>query len=177
MFLSVLFILSVTAGILLLVTRRRLKQQRKSANIQGWVKDQDLDGGGAHTYLNQELGLMAKPDVLQATPEGKIRVTELKSSRCYGDKPFYPDLLQMTAEMMATGAEEAELRYGNGKTFMYSINDAVIKESSQDVLKALKSMRQDLQEKRRPKGTPAAKKCACCAVRAGCDFSESAGHC
>jgi CRISPR/Cas system-associated exonuclease Cas4 (RecB family) len=111
---------------------------------------------------------MCKPDVLQ-----EKRLIEYKSSHCYG-KPFLGDLLQLTGEMMATGAREAELRYGNGRAFTYSINDPIIQENKAKVIAIIAEMRMSIATGRCPHGLPAAKKCARCVFTLECDFSLAA---
>ncbi len=118
-----IIILVALLAIAAIVLNGILQRKRVKAGVTGWVKDQDLDGRGKQYYVNTNVGIGCKPDVLQ-----NKRVTEFKSSSPEY-KPYPSDILQLTAEMIATGALEGELRYANGKSFIFSVNDSAIKNS------------------------------------------------
>jgi CRISPR/Cas system-associated exonuclease Cas4 (RecB family) len=160
-----IIILVALLAIAAIVLNGILQRKRVKAGVTGWVKDQDLDGRGKQYYVNTNVGIGCKPDVLQ-----NKCVTEFKSSSPEY-KPYPSDILQLTAEMIATGALEGELRYANGKSFIFSVNDSAIKNASVKVINIVANMRKHLADKSFPAAEPAVKKCLTCAFKKECQFS------
>ncbi|MFA5105302.1 MAG: hypothetical protein WC527_09065, partial [Candidatus Margulisiibacteriota bacterium] len=138
------------------------KRQRKQAGIKGWVIDQDLDNRGKRIYRNEKSGISCKPDVVEHN-----RIIEVKSAKVNG-KARYADILQVAAQLIATGKEKAELTYGNGKRFNFEKSDKAIKKAMKHVGWISQRMRWHLLTKIAPKGTPLKNKCASCMYKREC---------
>ena len=160
-----MYILAFVA-ILITLMIIKINSAKKKAGIRSWVKSQDLDGHGTRVYLNFETGISAKPDVVERT-----RVIEYKSAAA-GDKPRWSDLLQVTAEMIATGRKEGELRYGNNKRFQLQRDSAKIRHLTREVLRIAERMRWHLLSHIPPKGTPTMNKCANCTYKDDCSDAK-----
>jgi CRISPR/Cas system-associated exonuclease Cas4 (RecB family) len=156
-----MFILFV-AIITIMMLYGRLQSKRKAAGIQGWVKSQDLDGKGRRLYRDYQNGITAKPDVVEGN-----KVIEYKSAPI-GDKARRTDILQLAAEMMATGARNAELRYGNDKRFGYTKQTPIIQSSMKRIVGISKQMDWHLLKRSAPRGNPRPGKCIKCAYRLIC---------
>jgi CRISPR/Cas system-associated exonuclease Cas4 (RecB family) len=163
-----LAIIAFAIVIILILTFRSwssLKRKRQKSGVKGWVVSQDLDGKGKDYYVNKQIGLMCKPDVLE-----KNGVAEYKSSAAAA-KPYAGDLVQLAAEMMATGAHVGVLKYKNGKTFTFNDTDPVMKQAIQRALNIMAQMRKSLATNIPPAGTPTANKCMACPVNRQCSYS------
>lgn len=162
-----MFALIILAIVIILTFRtwRSLKRKRQKAGVKGWVVSQDLDGKGKDYYVNRQIGLICKPDVLE-----KNRVAEYKSSTA-ADRPYPGDLVQLAAEMMTTGAQVGVLKYKNGKTFTFKATDPVMKQAIQRALNIMAQMRKSLVTNIPPAGTPTVNKCKSCPVNKQCSFS------
>lgn len=150
------------AALIIMAMYKLLVTRRRQAGIRGWVKSQDLDGRGNRVYRNYQSGISAKPDVVEGG-----RVIEEKSAEVK-DKARRSDILQVAAEMVATGLEEAELRYGNNKRFQFHKNSLLIQETVKEVKKITERMNWHLRRHITPKGTPSRKKCAKCSFHGEC---------
>ena len=146
----------------------KLQKKKKAAGLESWVKSQDLDGKSSRIYRNYEVGISAKPDIVE-----KDKVTEYKSA-AIGDKARRTDIMQLTAEMMATGAKKGELRYGNDKRFQFTEDTPIIKSSMKRIAWISKQMKWHLETKTAPLGTPRHGKCAKCFYRQDCSYSKKA---
>jgi CRISPR/Cas system-associated exonuclease Cas4 (RecB family) len=155
----------IIIAILIALTSCRLSKERGRAGITGWIRDQDLDGRGGKYHYNDELGIGCKPDI-----EQKGKIIEYKSASA-GDKTMPGDILQVAAEIMVTGANEAELRYGNHRVFMFTKNSPEIKEAMARVIDTLQKMKAHLSTKTPPSAAPTLRKCAVCHFSKRCPES------
>lgn len=165
-----IFILLAIVLLLIYLTWQRMLKLRKAAGVKGWVRSQDLDGRGRTNYVNTRYGVMCKPDILTKDRSQK-RVVEYKSGRAKGNQPWPGHLLQLAAEMIATGAAEGELQYGDGKKFVYDINHPEMRKTMKQVVAIMSEMRRHIAAGSEPKATPSAKKCAICTFGKECVFS------
>ena len=141
---------------------RNISKQKKRAGVRGWVKSQDLDGSAGKVYRNYQAGISARPDVVESG-----RVIEHKSAEVK-NKARYSDILQVTAEMIATGLDEGELRYSNNKRFEFNKKSQKTQRFVKEVKGIADRMKWHLLMRISPKGTPAKNKCAKCIVRNEC---------
>ena len=164
-------VLFVVAIIVILWFYVKLQSGKKAAGLEGWVRSQDLDGKSRRIYRNYAVGISAKPDIVEGGGSGKV--TEYKSA-AIGDKARRTDIVQLTAEMMATGAKKAELRYGNGKRFQFTKDSSIIKSSMKRIAWISEQMNWHLQTGSTPRGTPRPSKCAKCWYRKECSIDNKA---
>ena len=157
-----MFIMALVAAIAVFIMYRKLVNKKKEAGVEGWVKSQDLDGRGGRVYRNHQARISARPDVVESN-----RVVEHKSAHV-NHKARYPDVLQVTAEMIATGLDKAELRYGNDQTFKFQKDTPLIRSATRDVRRITERMYWHLKRGVSPKGTPTRNKCAKCNFRNNC---------
>ena len=140
----------------------RIINTRKKAGIRGWVKSQDLDGKGSRVYRDHRTGISAKPDVVE-----RRRVIEYKSAHVL-DKARRSDVLQVAAEMIATGRSEGELRYGNNKKFRLQKNKPEVRLAMKEVLRITELMKWHLLKGKAPKAKPFRRKCVTCVFQQEC---------
>jgi len=159
MFSAVALIFGIFA-VLMIISAIRLSVKKKRAGIDGKVRDNDLDGKG-QVYQNKETGVAAKPDVVIDLDERRKKVVEVKNTVCKTRTPYKADVIQLAAEMEATGAREGEIRYRN-KTFVVNLTERLKEELRGIIAEMEKSNAFGTP----PKGTPSKKKCA------ACDFSD-----
>ena len=157
----------IIIAILIALTSFRLSKERGRAGIAGWIRNQDLDGKGEWYYYNRHLGIVCKPDIME-----NHRIIEYKSSSA-GDLPYTADFMQVAGEMIATGAEKAELRYGNGRYFSFTLNSPEVKEIIMKVQQLVGRMQAHIEHNIVPKGTPSPRRCARCSFAKECDQSAS----
>jgi hypothetical protein len=155
----------IIIAILIALTFTRLRKERGRAGIVGWIRDQDLDGKGKQYYYNQRFGIGCKPDIRE-----NGRIIEYKSALA-GSHPYPSDVMQLAGEMIATGLERAELRYGNGREFTYTSNSPEIKEAIKKVRQIVGRMQTHLANNVMPEGSPSPKRCARCSFSRECDQS------
>ncbi|HUL01017.1 MAG TPA: hypothetical protein VLX29_09190 [Nitrospirota bacterium] len=158
-----MYILLLISLLTITVLYGGLHRKRKAAGLQGWVQSQDLDGRSRRIYRDRQNGISAKPDVV----EGINKVIEYKSA-LIGDKARRSDILQLTAEMLATGAKNGELRYGNDKSFEFTEKTPMIQSSVKRIAWISEQMNWHLLKKSAPRGNPRSGKCAKCAYRFVC---------
>lgn len=156
----------IIIAILIALTFARLRKERGLAGITGWVRDQDLDGKGKRYYFNRRFGIGCKPDIRE-----NGRIIEYKSAFA-GSHPYPADVMQLAGEMVATGVENAELRYGNGREFSFTSDSPEIKEAIKKVQKIVGRMRTHLKRNVMPEGSPSLKRCARCSFGKECDQSS-----
>jgi CRISPR/Cas system-associated exonuclease Cas4 (RecB family) len=154
--------LLAVAVIIVLMFHNNLNQKRKTAKIEGWVETQDLDARSPKVYRNYAVGISAKPDIVE-----KDKVTEFKS-KPGGDKARRSDIVQLTAEMLATGKKKGELRYGNDKRFLFTKDTPIIQKSVKRIAWISEQMKWHLQHRSAPGGTFRPGKCSKCAYRTEC---------
>lgn len=147
---------------LILLFWGNLIKRRKQAGIQGWIKDQDLDGRGRRLYKDQRTGVVCKPDVVE-----RHRVIEYKSA-IVDKKPRWVDMLQLALQIKSTGSESGELRYGQNKSFSFKRNSKEIRSAMNKAVGIVKRMRWHLMIGVAPKGTPTRKRCAVCVFSREC---------
>lgn len=152
----------LVAAIAVFIMYRKLVNKKKEAGVQGWVKSQDLDGRGERVYRNHQARISARPDVVESN-----RVVEHKSAHVQ-HKARYSDVLQVTAEMIATGLDKAELRYGNDQTFQFRRDTPLIRGATRDVRRISGLMNWHLKRRTPPKGTPTRNKCSKCSFKNNC---------
>jgi CRISPR/Cas system-associated exonuclease Cas4 (RecB family) len=157
-----MYIVLLAAIIILILLYGRLRQKRKAAGLQGWIKSQDLDGKSGKIYRNYKKGISAKPDVVESN-----KVIEYKSA-LIGDKARRSDVLQVTAQMIAAGKNKAEIRYGNDKRFEFTKEMPIIQSSIKRIDWISDRMDWHLQKRSAPIGTPRPGKCAKCYYRHEC---------
>ena len=161
-------VLFAVAIIVILWSYGKLQRKKKAAGLEGWVVSQDLDGKSSKIYRNYEAGISAKPDIVEGH-----KITEYKSA-AIGDKARRTDIVQLTAEMMATGARKAELRYGNDKRFQFTKDSPIIKSSMKRIAWISEQMKWHLQTRNAPRGTPRPGKCAKCWYSKDCSNNKAA---
>ncbi len=137
----------IIIAILFALSFGRLSKERGRAGITGWIKDQDLDGKGRFYYFNRQVGIGCKPDIRE-----NRRIIEYKSASA-GDRPYPADVMQAAGELIATGMEEAELRYGNGRKFSFTLNSPEIEEAIKKVGQIVRQMRDHLEHNIVPEET------------------------
>ena len=157
-----MYLVFIIAAIVVLIMYGNLFRQKKRAGVRKWVKSQDLDGRGDRVYRNYQAGISAKPDVV----EGR-RVIEHKSAEVK-NKARYSDILQVTAEMIATGLDEGELRYGNNRRFQFIKDSPMMRGMIRKVQGITSRMNWHLVMRISPKGTPTKNKCARCIAKTVC---------
>jgi hypothetical protein len=155
----------IIIAILIALTFARLRKERERAGIAGWVRDQDLDGKGRRFYFNNRIGIGCKPDVRE-----NRRIIEYKSSFA-SSHPYPADVMQLAGEMIATGVEDAELRYGNGRKFSFMWDGLEVKRAIQKVQQIIGRMQFHLKHNIVPEGTPTPRRCAGCSFGKACDQS------
>ncbi len=155
----------IIVAILIALTSAQLTKERGRAGIAGWIKDQDLDGKGKYYYFDRRAGIGCKPDIRESR-----RIIEYKSASA-GDRPYPADVMQAAGEMIATGAEEAELRYGNGRSFSFPLKSPEMKKAVQKVHQIASRMQFYLKHNVMPEGNPTPKRCARCSFGNECDQS------
>ncbi len=160
-----IFLTLTIITILIALTSARLSRERSRAGIAGWLRDQDLDGNGRRYYFNRQIGIGCKPDISE-----NGRIIEYKSASA-GSFPYPADVMQLAGEMIATGVENAELRYGNGRTYSFAAQSPEMKEAVQKVRQIVGRMRHHLKHNIMPEGTPTPKRCARCSFGKECDQS------
>ncbi len=160
-----LLLILIVVAILIALTSARLTKERERAGITGWIKDQDLDGKGKYYYFDRRAGIGCKPDIRE-----NRRIIEYKSASA-GNRPYPADVMQAAGEMIATGAEEAELRYGNGCKFLFTFSSPEMKEAIKKVGQIVKRMQAHLEHNIVPQGSPTPKRCARCSFGNECDQS------
>jgi CRISPR/Cas system-associated exonuclease Cas4 (RecB family) len=139
-----------------------LKNEKKQAGIKGWVVNQDLDNKSKRIYRDKNTGISCKPDVVEHN-----RIIEVKSAKVMG-KARYSDILQVAAQLIATGKKKAELSYADGKRFNFEKTGKVMKHAMKRVDGISKRMRWHLLTRIAPKGTPTPNKCAACMFKQEC---------
>lgn len=159
-------ILFTVATCVIWLSYGKLRKKKQAAGLESWVKSQDLDGKSSKVYRNYEAGISAKPDIVE-----RDKVTEYKSA-AIGDKARRGDILQLTAEMMATKARKGELRYGNGKRFQFTEDTPIIKSSMKRIAWISEQMKWHLRTRIAPPGTPRPAKCAKCSHLKDCSDSK-----
>ncbi len=152
-----IFIFAAVLLILVLTLRR----QKRRAGISGWVKDQDLDGGGKRLYYSPEINIVCKPDII----EGK-KVTEHKSADVIGYPPPY-DILQLAAQILAVGADSGDLQYPES-TFVFTREHPEIQDAFSKLKKITWKMEEHLRENKPPEATPTLGRCRVCEFRNEC---------
>ncbi len=155
----------IIMAILIALTFARLRRERGCAGIAGWVRNQDLDGKGQRYYFNRRFGVGCKPDIRE-----NGRIIEYKSSSA-GNHPYHSDVMQLAGEMIATGMDDAELRYGNGRSFSYTSKSPEIKVAINSVRQIVERMQAHLANNVIPEGSPSPKRCATCSFSHECDQS------
>ncbi len=155
----------IIIAILIALTSFRLSKERGRAGIAGWIRDQDLDGNGRRYYFNSRIGIGCKPDIKE-----NRKIIEYKSSSA-GRNPYPADIMQLAGEMIAAGAEEAELRYGNGRAYPFASNSPETQEAIRKVQQIVGRMQSHLKHNIMPEGTPTPKRCARCSFGKECDQS------
>jgi CRISPR/Cas system-associated exonuclease Cas4 (RecB family) len=163
-----MYILLLVALLTITVLYGRLHRKRKAAGLQGWVKSQDLDGKSRRIYRDHQNGISAKPDIVE-----RNKVIEYKSA-LIGDKARRSDVLQLTAEMLAAGARNGELRYGNDKSFKFTEETPIIQSSVKRIAWISEQMDWHLLKRSAPRGTARFGKCTKCAYRFTCPDAVSA---
>jgi hypothetical protein len=158
-----IFLLIICALIIILMVK--LRKERNEANTGGWILDQDLDGKGKLIYRNKQLGISCKPDVLE-----RNRIIEDKSATV-GDAPRYGDVLQVAAQILATGKRQSQLRYSN-KTFDLPRDSAIMQSAMKRVRDLAPLMRRHLNSRIVPRGNAGVKKCMKCQFRTSCPDSR-----
>ena len=147
--------------VIIIVFIWRLEQQHKKSGVQGWVVDQDLDGGSDRIYRNSQLAISCRPDVVE-----RNRTIEDKSADIR-DKPRWGDVMQVAAQVLATGKEEASIRYPN-RTFNLHKKNPLMQNAIKEVKMIGPLMRRHLETRIAPKGKPSRKKCTWCEFRSSC---------
>ncbi len=155
-----MFILLI-ALITVIMISVNLKRKRKAAGLNGWIKSQDLDGKSRRIYRDHQNGISAKPDIVE-----RNKVIEYKSA-LIGGKARRSDILQLTAEMLAVGAKNAELRYGNDKSFAFTKESPVIQSSIKRITWISEQMDWHLLKRSAPRGNPRSS-CVKCTYRSVC---------
>ncbi len=155
-------IMVLIAVIAVFIMYRRLVNKKKEVGVQGWIKSQDLDGSRGKVYRNHQARISARPDVVESK-----RVVEHKMAHVK-NKARYSDVLQVTAEMIATGLDKAELRYGNDQTFQFRKDTPLIRSATRDVRRISERMFWHLKRGVSPKGTPTRNKCLKCNFKSNC---------
>jgi len=159
MFSAIALIFGVFA-VLMTISYIRLSLKKKKAGISGQIRDSDLDGKG-QVYHNEKSGISAKPDVVIDLAERRKKVVEVKNTICRARQPYKADVIQIAAEMEATGAWEGEIHYRN-KMFIVNLSEKLKQE--------LRAIQAEMEKSNffgiPPKGTPTKKKCE------ACDFNE-----
>jgi hypothetical protein len=155
----------IIIAILITLTFARLRRERGCAGIVGWIRGQDLDGKGRRYYFNKRFGIGCKPDIRESG-----RIIEYKSASA-GSHPYPSDVMQVAGEMIATGVEDAELRYGNGREFSFTSNSPEIKEAIKRMQQIVGRMQTHLANNVMPEGSPSPKKCARCSFSQECNQS------
>lgn len=149
-----LVVVLIAVAVIILIYAKLGKQRRK-AGIRGWVIDQDLDGKGSRVYRDQKLGVSCKPDVVE-----RNRLIEYKSATVHG-KARYGDILHVAAQMIATGKNEAELRYANRK-FVLSRYSGQMQSAMHQVCSISAQMRRHLSMGIAPKRTASVTRSSLC---------------
>ena len=157
-----IFILLAIAIIVIRLFYGKLRKQKQAAGLGGWVRTQDLDGKSSKVYRNYEAGISAKPDIVEGN-----KVTEYKSA-AIGDRARRSDIIQLTAEMLATKAKKGELRYGNDKRFQFTKDTPIIKSSMKRIAWISEQMKWHLGTRTAPPGAPKPSKCAKCRYQEDC---------
>ncbi len=155
----------IIIAILIALTSVRLNRERGRAGITGWIRDQDLDGKGMRYYFDILSGIGCKPDIRE-----NRRVIEYKSSSA-DNRPYPADVMQVAGEIIATGVEDAELRYGNGRTYSFASKSPEVKEAVQKVRQIVSRMQSHPKHNIMPEGTPTPKRCARYTFGKECDQS------
>lgn len=145
-----------------------LRRQRKKAGIRGWVVAQDLHGMGHRVYRDPKTGIVCKPDVVE-----RKRIIEYKSAVA-GSRARPSDVLQVAAQLMATGAAEAELRYHPDRKFFFRRDSREIQDAMKSVADIVDKMKRHLRSRTAPRATPSPGRCRAC--RFGAECPESAVH-
>lgn len=148
--------LVIVAVLVVLFIYSRLERQKKQADIKGWIVNQDLDGKGKRIYRDKQTGISCKPDVVE-----RNKLIEYKSASVKG-KARYSDILQVAAQMIATGMSESELRYDQGVKFTFKKKSAEMSAAMNKVRGIVKRMQWHLSSRITPKGTPTRNKCSVC---------------
>ncbi len=161
-----IIVLLAVAIIVIRLFYGKLRKQKQAAGLEGWVRTQDLDGRSNKVYRNYEAGISAKPDIVEGN-----KVTEYKSA-AIGDRARRSDIIQLTAEMMATKAKKSELRYGNDKRFQFTEDTSIIKSSMKRIAWISEQMKWHLRTWSAPPGTPRPGKCAKCRYRKDCSSNK-----
>ena len=157
-----LYIVVFLAVLVAIILFNDIRKEKSKADVRGWVKSQDLHGKGDRVYRNNRAGISAKPDIV----EGR-RVIEYKSTEAK-NKAYRSDILQVAAEMSATGLKEAELRYAKGVKFAFKQQSKVMQSAMKQVDWIANKMRWHLMSRIAPRGTPTPNKCAKCIFRTEC---------
>lgn len=163
-----MYILACFAILIVLVMYVKMLRRRKKAGIKGWVQSQDLDGRGRKVYRDSKTGISAKPDVVE-----NKRVIEVKSASVK-DKARRSDILQLAAEMIASGRQVGELRYGNNKKFEFRLDSPKMRALRGELSRISGLMDRHLRMRIPPKGTPTRNKCAKCDYRRECSDAIAA---
>ncbi len=163
-----IFVILVVAIIVIRLVHGKLQKQKQAAGVEGWVKTQDLDGKSKKIYRNYEAGVSAKPDIVEGN-----KVTEYKSA-VIGDRARRSDIVQLAAEMMATNVKRGELRYGNDKRFLFTVDTPIIRSSMKRIAWISEQMKWHLRTRNAPSGTPRPGKCAKCFYRKECSYLKKA---
>lgn len=162
-------ILVIVIALTVILLTMKLNTQRKKAGVKGWVVGQDLDGRSDRIYRDAKTGISCKPDVVE-----RGRIVEYKSAVVNG-RARPSDVLQVAAQMIATKAETAELRYGNDQKFTYGKNSPQMKAAMRSVGEIIKQMKWHLCNKAIPQGKPSEKKCGTCYFRRDCPDADRGG--
>ena len=157
-----MYLVLFVAAIAVLIMYRNLSKQKKRAGVHGWIKSQDLDGREGRVYRNYQAGISARPDVVESG-----RVIEHKSAEVK-NKARHSDILQVTAEMIATKLDEGELRYGNNRKFQFRKGSPMMRGIMREVQGIAERMKWYLSKRVSPKGTPTKNKCAKCIFQKEC---------
>ncbi len=163
-----IFILMAIAIIVIRLFYGKLRKQKQAVGLEGWVRTQDLDGRSNKIYRNYKAGISAKPDIVEGN-----KVTEYKSATI-GDRARRSDIIQLTAEMMATKAKKGELRYGNDRRFQFTEDTPIIKSSMKRIAWISEQMKWHLRTRSAPPGTARPGKCAKCIYRKDCSSTKKA---
>lgn len=164
---SAMAVFLITATILIALMAA-LRRKRRQAGIKGWVVAQDLNGMGHGVFQDLKTGITCKPDVVE-----RKRIIEYKSAFA-GSRASPSDVLQIAAQLMATRAAEAELRYQPDRRFTFTRESPEIQDAMKSVARIVAKMKSHLWSRTAPRATPSPGRCRAC--RFGAECPESAAR-
>ena len=145
-----LIIVCVVFPIVLVVAYSNLQRSRKAEGVHDWIHSQDVEGKG-QTFIDSETGIAAKPDIVLLHSVGEIK------NKNAGSKPFKSDLLQVGAELIASGKEYATRHYLNREFEIYKDRKLI-----DEVANIKIKMHFALENRASPEATPTKRRCAVC---------------